>query len=1234
MNKNIIQFIVDENGQYISIPVGRVKAKSNLTTRIQLVTPITASVAVNYLIYDSKNINKKQYLIPTGDLGSAVVDPNNPNYQLVAGWKVYEADIYAPILSVISKYRTGKVGISFEFVEQVPNALCTNFVDYFGFTKELPEIANNGDYFICEDYNFWLNDKLYNKGDILVWYNEQWNNGDILPKALTETVDISVDPAISYPTEEVDETAFGNAIGELAEDVAELDTRLNGVETDLNGKQDKVDLGLNTTNKAVVGGINELKTQEELHYNALNTNKLDKNFNLLVERTFAQLTDWVAVRSGSDTLKMSLETLRTYLTQGLVGLSFVIVEELPPTGVLGVIYLLPTVANIEHYDSLAEFPVVGVADTMYIADDTGNRYQWNATLEEYETYTLGYEEYIWLEETSAYELIGSTAIDLTGYATETWVTNNFVTQTAFNVLDGEVVKSISVNGGSPTTPIGGNVDLEIDTLKVDGISYLRDPSKTYLVVKIPTDNDEFTLLTGTAGSPNYAIEWGDGSSENVTTTDNVTHVYEKAGMYLITISGNFANGIMVGSATNPNKAKYIEVYLGTNHPSSYPLIGEYAFSGCTNLEVAHIPNITTPNIYMFQGCTKLRDIYAPKITNLASSFAENNISLREIYIPNVTNATFAFSGCTNLELVYAPKLTNISIHTFRNCSKLKNLTIGNITTTSADSAFSSVVLDTLTISGNVSDTDITRIRNLITTGGGTFSQSCEIKYGLQVEKIPTLDNDVVRKIDLDDVKNLIPTQVNRYFTEATQTLFAKSFYTMQSDKPTDPIANIDTTITATSQETAQVLARFTTADGLSSEISLPPQNTEVNIEAVRTAGTRNVRIFARGYIMDDAGNETLLSTSNVATLTDASVNHILLLPIPAYTAPVGSRVIIEILSYRVSGSGTHTARIRVNNDTMSKWSYNRSLADLNLDAKNITYNNTTSGLTATNVQEAVDEIKQELDNASGLTLSDNLDTPSSSVGLSTLGAYNELKLYDIVIKTQAEFDDLLASPSWFGANSVAFVGNGGSSSFKLSTPNNQGVRIGGFTKEIAGFNNAIIEVENFKYDNTLENAALWYEIKPTTTDYSIKNLTIKCSSNTEDTNRCYAVQKCINLYNVYAYAYKANETSIPTAYGFRNCDNLVNCYSYANSYRSGFNSNGVAYSSCNNLINCKGKVEYVSGSDTRIFNLCSQLVNCYAENPLGTIAFYNCSYGSNNRCFDTTSSTGGTMTKWSTETND
>jgi hypothetical protein len=1017
-------------------------------------------------------------------------------------------DVYEQILELLG-------GLSVDKVDRVD----VSDPDYIvGYTYSKDGIKTPNVFY----YNF-------NAGSVIGYDNQTLNNikGAIfvldIPTQLRQIEYLFADDLKSKPKiftrqvyyDENKEVTIVTPFVEIGWDIyGDLNNKIMDVLSLLGSKQDKTDNSLQTNSKQVVGAINENKTNIENNYNVLNNNKLDKNFNLLVERTFAQLTDWVAVRSGSDTLKMSLETLRTYLTQGLVGLSFVLVDELPPTGVTGVIYLVPLVENIVRVANFEELPETGLENTIYITEDNNNRYQWNIDTEEYESYSQGYEEYIWLEEINKYELIGSTQVDLTGYATELWVTENFVTKTQ---LSGGTTGQILTKKSDSDLDVEWT-DIEIPTVNLNGVDMLLDPDKTYLVIKIPADNDTFTLLTGTTGSPNYTIDWGDGLSETITDTSNPTHEYATAGMYLITISGNFANGIVVGSGANVNKDKIIEVYGGSNYPLS---IGNTAFYGCTSLTTAYFPSATSIGSNAFQNCTSLTTAYFPSATSIGSNAFHTCTSLTTAYFPKLTsidNSAFqnctslttanfpkltsisdrAFYTCTNLTTANFPNATSIGITAFNNCTSLKELTLGNVTTTGTGTRFTNVKLVNLTIAQDVTDTDIERIKQFYADNGGTFSQSCEIKYGLQVEKIPTLDNDVVRKVDLDTVKNLIPTQVNRYFTEATQTLFAKSFYTMQSDKPTDPIANIDTTITATSQETAQVLARFTTTDGLSSEISLPPQNTEVNIEAVRTAGTQNVRIFARGYIMDDAGNETLLSTSNVATLTNASVNHILLLPIPAYTAPVGSRVVIEILAFRVSGSGTHTARIRVNDDTMSKWSYNRSLADLNLDAKNITYNNTTSGLTADNVQDAVDELNDKIDNktleavevsydntisglsatnvqsainelqsekidksdivttisgtpsdikvasesavasglsgkvdttvitttapnvastddtvptsqavyealtsASGLTLSDNLDSPSSSVGLSTLGANNllEKKLNKIQLNT-------------------------------------------------------------------------------------------------------------------------------------------------------------------------------------------------------------------------------------------
>jgi hypothetical protein len=99
-------------------------------------------------------------------------------------------------------------------------------------------------------------------------------------------------------------------------------------------------------------------------------------------------------------------------------------------------------------------------------------------------------------------------------------------------------------------------------------------------------------------------------------------------------------------------------------------------------------------------------------------------------------------------------------------------------------------------------------------------------------------------------------------------------------------------------------------------------------------------------------------------------------------------------------------------------------------------------------------------------------------------------IYDIVIRTQAEFDALIADGTWFGAVSVAIIG-----AFTLSASNNSGVKIPATVKQIHGFNGAKITITNFLYsDSTPARGGLWYDTLPATDDYEVRGLTIDCTA--------------------------------------------------------------------------------------------------------------------------------------------
>ena len=308
----------------------------------------------------------------------------------------------------------------------------------------------------------------------------------------------------------------------------------------------------------------------------------------------------------------------------------------------------------------------------------------------------------------------------------------------------ELVSGVNIKTINNTSLLGSG-DIEISgggaEISPNGIDYLKDPDKTYIVIKTPADNDTFELLTGTTGSPNYTIEWGDGASDNITGTANLTHEYETAGMYLITISGAFENGIVYGFTANENKNKIIEVYGGSNYPLS---IGNNAFHDFTSLATANFPNATSIGVGTFQNCSSLTTANFPNATSIGQQSFYGCTSLTTVNIPNTTifgqlafrgctslttvnfpNATIinpnAFRDCTSLIIANFPKATSIGNDTFNGCTSLKELTLGNVTTTSTGTRFENVKLVNLTIAQDVDTTDIDRIKQFYADNEGTFT---------------------------------------------------------------------------------------------------------------------------------------------------------------------------------------------------------------------------------------------------------------------------------------------------------------------------------------------------------------------------------------------------------------------------------------------------------------------------------------------------------------------------------
>lgn len=206
------------------------------------------------------------------------------------------------------------------------------------------------------------------------------------------------------------------------------------------------------------------------------------------------------------------------------------------------------------------------------------------------------------------------------------------------------------------------------------------------------------------------------------------------------------------------------------------------------------------------------------------------------------------------------------------------------------------------------------------------------------------------------------------------------------------------------------------------------------------------------------------------------------------------------------------------------------------------------------------------------------------------------KVYDLIIKTQEEFEEFYAQldAGTFTGHSVLFVGDGGNLQF---TRNDGGcLALPPTLTCVDGINNAIIKItvtnETPRYSGVTPSAII-YKSKNEDTQYSMSNLKLILVANVS----AYGIALCKNLINVEC---EASGYSIPAV--FYLCINLVNCVGTAT---NSANTSSYVFVLCKYLINCTATAR---DGYSRAFNECETLVNCYgrAISNTSAVAFYKC----------------------------
>ena len=274
--------------------------------------------------------------------------------------------------------------------------------------------------------------------------------------------------------------------------------------------------------------------------------------------------------------------------------------------------------------------------------------------------------------------------------------------------------------------------------------------------------------------------------------------------------------------------------------------------------------------------------------------------------------------------------------------------------------------------------------------------------------------------------------------------------------------------------------------------------------------------------------------------------------------------------------------------------YKGILSEGNLDGGCYSYSIPSS---IQSLENSVDTINENYISKKSQTLTDSEKAQArTNIGAGTSsfsGSYNDLtdkpdispNLYDLIITSQTEFESFCSSisNSTCTAASVLFVGDGGDLEFTKS--DGTGIQLPTTLKIISGINNAIINL------GSISTNGLYYETRPTSDDYSINNITIKCSSSTAGNDA--VISNCINLTNVTALSIGSVATLCPSA--FKNCYYLNYCI-----------ANGAAmsaYDNCRYLHDCRGtSTGSYASSDT--YSFCTYLDGCYGDSNAST--YYNC----------------------------
>jgi hypothetical protein len=212
--------------------------------------------------------------------------------------------------------------------------------------------------------------------------------------------------------------------------------------------------------------------------------------------------------------------------------------------------------------------------------------------------------------------------------------------------------------------------------------------------------------------------------------------------------------------------------------------------------------------------------------------------------------------------------------------------------------------------------------------------------------------------------------------------------------------------------------------------------------------------------------------------------------------------------------------------------------------------------------------------------------------------------YDYIVDSQAKFDALVASGTWFGAKNVLFTTN---------VTRAAQTTIPATVEKIHAINGATLTVT----DLTTGQYGFGYAAVPTDPKFEIRNFAV----NATGTGSIHGFHSCTQVTNCtgtgtggYGYGYGFHSCTQVTnctgtgtggyGYGFHSCTQVTNCT--ATGTGTGIGAVGYGFRSCTQVTNCTATGTGTDGYGYG-FHSCTQVTNCTATGT-GTegYGFYSC----------------------------